>query len=629
MIRGRCRRTVISLILTLVASVGTVAVTHGVAAAQVTGPAPVWVTWQSPGDPYFEYGLGGVSCPAADSCVAVGAMRGGTTGSTVPAVEQWNGVSWRWVPTTPPGIHLLGDSLTAVSCPSTAFCMAAGSYFSRWNGSIWSSLPDVPAGGLKAISCTSATFCVAVGQQYVNCPSCFTQTLIEQWNGSTWSVVSSPNQGSGLANTLNGVACSMPMRCQAVGTFSNGSLNQTLAEEWNGLAWIIVPSPDTPPNVSQGLNSLSCAASTACMAVGSSANGPAQQTLVEQWNGISWSIVASPNTASDQDNVLNGVSCSSMVSCHATGTSRPSNGTAPLFEVWDGASWSIQPSLQAAIAGTAISCSSANQCAAVGGVQVIDMLYTPGYWEVGSDGGIFSFGSAHFYGSMGGQHLNEPIVGAAALPDGKGYWEVASDGGIFAFGNAKFYGSTGGVVLNKPIVGMAVTPDGNGYWLVASDGGIFAFGDAKYFGSMGGVRLNKPVVGMAPSSDGQGYVLAASDGGIFAFGDAQYFGSMVGDQLNKPVVGMMPGSGGQGYTLVASDGGIFTFGGAPFAGSMGGQPLNEPIVGLVSTADPNGYWEVAADGGVFSFGSAVFEGSTGGQPLNEPIVGGIASGALG
>jgi hypothetical protein len=623
-IRGRCRQIAISLVLTLVASVGTAAVIQSVAAAQVTGSAAAWVTWQVPGNPYFEHGLGGVSCSAADSCVAVGSVRGGSTND--PVIEHWNGVSWTEAPTTSPGFNLLGDFLTAVSCPSTAFCMAAGTYFSQWNGSIWSSLPDIPAGGLKAVSCTSATFCVAVGQQFVNCPSCLAQTLIEQWNGLTWSVVSSPNQGSSLGNTLNGVACSTPMRCQAVGTFSNGSLNQTLAEEWNGLMWTIVPSPDTAPNVSQGLNSLSCAASTACMAVGSSANGPSQQTLVEHWNGISWSIVASPNTASDQDNILNGVSCSSTVSCHATGTS---NGMVSLFEVWDGASWSIQPSSQTAVAGTAISCLSATQCAAVGSVQAIDMLYTPGYWEVGSDGGIFSFGSAHFYGSMGGQHLNEPIVGAAALADGKGYWEVASDGGIFAFGDAKFYGSTGGDILNQPIVGMAVTPDGDGYWLVASDGGIFAFGDAKYLGSMGGVQLNKPVVGMAPSSDGQGYVLAASDGGIFAFGDDQYFGSMAGDQLSKPVVGVMPGRGRQGYTLVASDGGIFTFGDAPFAGSMGGQPLNEPIVGLVSTADPNGYWEVAADGGVFSFGSAVFEGSIGGQPLNDPIVGGIASGALG
>ncbi len=56
------------------------------------------------------------------------------------------------------------------------------------------------------------------------------------------------------------------------------------------------------------------------------------------------------------------------------------------------------------------------------------------YWEVASDGGIFSFGGAQFFGSMGGKHLNAPIVGIAGVPDGSGYWEVASDGGVFTFG---------------------------------------------------------------------------------------------------------------------------------------------------------------------------------------------------
>jgi len=61
-----------------------------------------------------------------------------------------------------------------------------------------------------------------------------------------------------------------------------------------------------------------------------------------------------------------------------------------------------------------------------------------GYWEVASDGGVFNFGDATFHGSMGGQHLNAPIVGIAAAPGGGGgYWEVASDGGVFAFGGAR------------------------------------------------------------------------------------------------------------------------------------------------------------------------------------------------
>ena len=92
----------------------------------------------------------------------------------------------------------------------------------------------------------------------------------------------------------------------------------------------------------------------------------------------------------------------------------------------------------------------------------IKPLSPPGYWEVASDGGIFSYGGAQFYGSTGSLHLNAPIVGMAATPDDAGYWLVASDGGIFAFGDAVFYGSTGGTHLNAPIVGMTPTPDGGG-----------------------------------------------------------------------------------------------------------------------------------------------------------------------
>lgn len=115
------------------------------------------------------------------------------------------------------------------------------------------------------------------------------------------------------------------------------------------------------------------------------------------------------------------------------------------------------------------------------------VCYLPGgttddYWICCSDGGVFTFGAAAFYGSEGGKHLNAPIVGMAATPTGKGYWLAAADGGVFTFGDAVFYGSMGGKPLNKPIQSITATPDGNGYVLQAHDGGIFTFGDAVYNG---------------------------------------------------------------------------------------------------------------------------------------------------
>ena len=137
-------------------------------------------------------------------------------------------------------------------------------------------------------------------------------------------------------------------------------------------------------------------------------------------------------------------------------------------------------------------------------------------------------------------HLNKPIVGMAPTPDGHGYWLVASDGGIFTYGDAVFYGSRGGQPLNRPVVGMAATPRGLGYWLVASDGGIFSYGDAVFHGSAGSIALNKPIVAMMSTFDGNGYWLTASDGGIFSYGDTGFYGSAGSLVLNAPVVSGTP-----------------------------------------------------------------------------------------
>ena len=93
--------------------------------------------------------------------------------------------------------------------------------------------------------------------------------------------------------------------------------------------------------------------------------------------------------------------------------------------------------------------------------------------------------------------LNKPIVGMAPTPDGQGYWFVASDGGVFAFGDAPFYGSVGGVPHQVPGRGHRQhRPPASGYWFTNDNGAVSAFGNATYWGSAPQV-LNKPVVGMA------------------------------------------------------------------------------------------------------------------------------------
>ncbi len=242
------------------------------------------------------------------------------------------------------------------------------------------------------------------------------------------------------------------------------------------------------------------------------------------------------------------------------------------------------------------------------------------YWLVASDGGVFAFGGAGFFGSTGGLRLNAPIVGMAGTGDSQGYWLDAADGGIFAFGDAGFFGSMGGRPLNRPIVGMAATRDGGGYWLVAADGGIFAFGDAHFYGSMGGYPLNQPVVGMAATPDGRGYWLVAADGGIFAFGDAGFYGSTGAIHLNQPITGMTANPNGQGYWFVAADGGIFAFGDAPFFGSLGAVPQSRRIVAMAADRSGGGYWMTNSNGAVSDFGDATYWGSAP-QVLARPVVG--------
>jgi hypothetical protein len=88
------------------------------------------------------------------------------------------------------------------------------------------------------VTCTSASNCWAVG--YYNNSSGVRQTLIEQWNGFWWAIVSSPNTSATQANELEAVTCASASECWAVGDFVNAGITQTLLEEWDGSSWSIL-----------------------------------------------------------------------------------------------------------------------------------------------------------------------------------------------------------------------------------------------------------------------------------------------------------------------------------------------------------------------------------------------------
>ena len=239
-----------------------------------------------------------------------------------------------------------------------------------------------------------------------------------------------------------------------------------------------------------------------------------------------------------------------------------------------------------------------------------------GYWMVGRDGAVYSFGTSPALG-------NAPVAPATAVDleptrSGRGYWVVDDTGRVFVFGDAGWRGNVDRrrLAAGERVTSLSATPSGGGYWIFTTRGRVLAFGDAPFLGDVHTKPLNGPVLDSIPTPSGAGYYLVAADGGIFAFGDARFAGSMGGRRLNAPVESLVPDPDGAGYWLVAADGGIFAFD-AGFHGSMGGRRLNRPITGMVPYGA--GYLMVAEDGGVFAFSDLPFAGSLAANPPAHPI----------
>ncbi len=545
----------------------------------------------------------------------------------------------------------------------------ANTLIEHFNGFSWSVVPSpntsLAVNTLSSVLAISASDVWVVGYARGTGTNALDVPLIEHFNGFSWSIVASPNPSGTTSNNLELLSASSASDIWAIGDISSANSSsgefETLMEHFNGFSWSVVSSPVPTGSLLNDVDGLSVISPSDAWAVGWSVSAGSsksiaivQRTLIEHFNGFSWSIVASPNMSS-VGNMLDGVAALGPNNVWAVGAWASSGLASPgagytLVEHFNGTSWSLMPSpsppgtldselnaiatvpfssTQAwAVGDTNNSSTSPNGVATSATTLVAHLAPLPlppaGYDIAASDGGVFAFGSAVFHGSMGGRPLNKPVVGAAADTVSKGYWLVASDGGVFSF-DAPFYGSMGGRPLNSPIVGMAATPFAGGYWLVAADGGMFSFGDAPFYGSMGGRPLNSPIVGMASTFDGGGYWLVAADGGVFAFGDAVYHGSMGGRPLAKPVVGIATTSNMGGYWLVASDGGVFAFGNAPYHGSVPGLlaayglEIGSPVVGATMASNGTGYWLVTAAAGVVSFGAA-FYGSMLGRALNGAVV---------
>ena len=349
---------------------------------------------QNPPNTVESQTLNGLSCMAANACVAVGAL---TTfgGPNHPLVEQWNGRRWAVRFTARPhGAN--GGSFAAVSCLSK-MCDAVGSFTTqplashplaeRFDGARWRVKPTAgfvggASGALNSVSCTATSTCTAVGD-YTD--SAGTQvTLAERDSGGGWVVQPTPDEAAAGISTLSAVSCASGTACMAVGWYcqsaedgcgSDGEANLPLAEIWDGSKWTIVPVRIPPGSASSQLSGVSCTAPTSCLAVGdqqAQGNEVIFAPLIEAWNGSNWTIEHAPVPTGSRDSRLTAVACSSPTACTAVGTfgALGQAFNAPLAEALNGSTWAVQtpPLAPAEIGGqlNAVSCSAPGDCMAVG-----------------------------------------------------------------------------------------------------------------------------------------------------------------------------------------------------------------------------------------------------------------------
>ena len=294
--------------------------------------------------------LWGVTAVATNNVWAVGEFNA-PGGNQRTLFLRWNGSAWVQVPgdnTGPNGVQFFVRAVSAVS-GSDIWAVGSNSHTlaEHWNGTGWSivSTPNTGVGDniLKGVSGSASSDVWEVGYYAFGT---WKRTLIEHWNGTDWSIVPSPNPNNRI-NELNGVVAISPSDAWAVGgTHSgNGPDQTTLILHWDGTSWSIVPSSSPGSGGQNELFAVAANSPNDVWAVGSfTHSGQFAQTLIEHWDGTSWSVIPSANVPG-AFNELYGVVALGPNNVWAVGYwGHVSFGFSTLIEHWDGNSWSIVPS---------------------------------------------------------------------------------------------------------------------------------------------------------------------------------------------------------------------------------------------------------------------------------------------
>ena len=343
---------------------------------------------------------------------------------------------WQQVPSPNPGSYT--DQLNGVAAVSANDAWAVGSYsnttgpsqtlIEQWNGTNWNVVSGSNVGDntnvLNSVAVVSANDVWAVGSSSnTTGPS---QTLIEQWDGTSWNAISSPNIGT-YDNILTGVAVVSTNDIWAVGYSSDAYyLDSTLIEHWDGTSWSVVPSPypGSPWPIHNVLSGITVVSATDVWAVGTyqiSSNNKSEMlnTLTEHWDGIKWSIIPSPNHKNNVNNLYAVAAVPGTKQVWNVGSS----GTdfTILTEQWNGSAWSIVPTkhssqYQNALYGITVA----------GGPQDIVAV---GYNQSQPDSPAFGL-IEQWNGSTWNKTYNNTrgyLTGVAWVPASKKLWAVGND----------------------------------------------------------------------------------------------------------------------------------------------------------------------------------------------------------
>jgi hypothetical protein len=226
-----------------------------------------WSIIPSPNAGNQDNFLEGTVAVSTNNVWAVGLGINRSGGSAL--ILHWNGTQWNVVPSPNPGstFYSLGEAraVSANDIWSVGQAVNNNGVFKtlieHWNGTQWNIVPSPNVGSnnnfLNSVTTVSANDVWAVGTS--SNKSNNDRTLILHWDGSQWSVVPSPNIGS-QTNDLFEVAAASANDIWTVGRYINNSnVSQTLIQHWDGSKWSIISSPNVNlgDNLLQGLTVIS------------------------------------------------------------------------------------------------------------------------------------------------------------------------------------------------------------------------------------------------------------------------------------------------------------------------------------------------------------------------------------